>query len=403
MKIVQINACYDRGSTGRMMKEMHHFYLRHGHDSYVCAPNCHSNDFRIINIGCKFDYLLHSLLSRILGLQGYFSILSTLLFLRRLSKIKPDILHLHNLHNNYINLPLLFRYIKKNDIATVVTMHDFWFMTGHCCYFTNDNCYKWQKSCGHCPAIKTYNKSWFWDHSSWLRKMKERYFTQIKRLAIIGNSKWTTTEIKKSFLGKSSIATHIYNWIDTDIFYPRGKNKCRLKYGYENSDIIILGVAQGWNKLKGLEVIEKLAIRNPQYKFVLVGEILDKKTFSSNIISTGTIKDASLLAEYYSLSDVYINPSIQETFGLVTAEAIACGLPVVVNNATATPELVLEGCGFTVNNNNIEEFEKNINIIIGTHKGPDAMHDLAKTKFGIENINSYLDVYKRLLAYETNN
>lgn len=400
MKIVQINACYERGSTGRMMKEMHQYFLKHGYDSYACAPNCHSNDFRLINIGCKFDYLLHSLLSRILGLQGYFSILSTILFLRKLSKIKPDILHLHNLHNNYINLPILFRYIKKNNIATVVTMHDFWFMTGHCCYFTNDNCYKWQKSCGHCPAIKTYNKSWFWDHSSWLRKMKERYFTQIKRLAIIGNSKWTTTEIKKSFLGKSSIATHIYNWIDTDVFYPRNRSLCRLKHGFKETDIIILGVAQGWNMLKGLEVIKKLATRNKHYKFVLIGEILDNKKLPTNIISIGTIKNTSTLAEFYSLSDVYINPSIQETFGLVTAEAIACGLPVVANNATATPELVLEGCGLIVDNNNIEEFEKDIKDVIRAHKSPDAMHTLAEVEFGKENISKYLGVYKKLLAYE---
>lgn len=400
MKIVQINACYERGSTGRMMKEMHQFFLKQGHDAYVCAPNCHSNDYRLINIGCKFDYLLHSLFSRILGLQGYFSIISTLFFLRKLSNIKPDILHLHNLHNNYINLPLLFRYIKKNDIATVVTMHDFWFMTGHCCYFTNDNCNKWQKSCGRCPAIKIYNKSWFFDNSSWLRRKKEKYFTEIKRLAIIGNSQWTTKEFRKSFLGSAYITTHIYNWIDTDIFYPRGKKLCRLKYGYKEADVIILGVAQGWNRLKGLDVIVELANRNSQYKFILIGEILDNITLPANILSTGTIKNTSKLAEYYSLSDVYINPSIQETFGLVTAEAIACGLPVVANNATATPELVLEGCGYTVENNNIKDFEKYIKVLVGTQRSSDTMHNLAKVTFGKDNLNKYLEVYKKILAYE---
>lgn len=400
MKILQINAIYGRGSTGRMVKEMHEHFRAKGHDSVVFASGYHGNENKIYNIGCKVDYLWHSFLSKLTGLQGYYSIISTLQLIRRIDRIKPDIVHLHNLHNNYINLPILFRYLKKRKQAVVITLHDFWFMTGHCCYYTNNNCMKWQEACGKCPAIKTYNNSWFFDNSTWLRTKKETFFGGLDKLAVIGNSKWTTSEASKSFLGKATILDNVYNWINTDVFYPRSKETCRNKYGYSKSDFIVLGVAIRWNNLKGLEIFEKLAKRNPNYKFLLVGDFIEHRELPFNIELVGTIKDANTLAEYYSLADVYVNPSIQETFGLVTAEAISCGIPVIANNATATPELVLPGCGYTIENNNIQEIENDMSRIQKEIRDPEEMHQKADKSFGKCNIDKYLDIYQRLLAHD---
>ena len=277
-------------------------------------------------------------------------------------------------------------------------MHDFWFMTGHCCYFTSDNCMKWQKDCGKCPAINTYNNSWFFDNSSWLRKKKEVYFTDLKRLAVIGNSEWTTQEAAKSFLKKAFILDNVYNWINTDIFYPRNKKECREKYNFKLSEFIILGVSQCWSILKGLDVIESLAKRNPSYHFVLIGEIHDQRLFPDNMTVVGLVRHADILSEYYSLSDVYINPSVQETFGLVTAEAISCGLPVIANNVTAIPELVLEGCGYVVENNNIKQIEQKLSIMKHEKRNREQMHKLAGSVFGKKNIGKYVSLYTRLLV-----
>lgn len=400
MKILQINAIYGRGSTGRMVKEMHEYFLSKGHDSIVFASNYHGNENKIFNIGCKVDYLWHSFMSKLTGLQGYYSIISTLHLIHHIDRIKPDIVHLHNLHSNYINLPILFRYLKKEKLAVAITLHDFWFMTGHCCYFTNNNCVKWQKTCGKCPAIKTYNNSWFFDNSTWLRAKKESFFLGLKKLAVIGNSKWTTSDASKSFLRKATILDNVYNWINTDVFYPRGKKICRDKYGYIKSDFIILGVAVRWNNLKGLCTFEQLAIRNPNYKFLLVGDLIEHRELPPNLKLVGVVKDANILAEYYTLADVYINPSIQETFGLVTAEAISCGTPVIANDATATPELVLPGCGYTTENNNIEEIESCISRIQNEVWDPEEMHNKADKSFGKCNIDKYLDIYQRLLSHD---
>lgn len=69
------------------------------------------------------------------GYNGCFSHLTTGLFLKKLDDIKPDLIHFHNLHNCYINLPMLFNYIKKRNIPVVWTLHDCWPYTGHCPYY----------------------------------------------------------------------------------------------------------------------------------------------------------------------------------------------------------------------------------------------------------------------------
>ena len=199
MRIVQINACYEVGSTGRMAKEMHEYFLKEGLESFVFSPNIEDKSPNIINIGNRIDYKLHSLLSRIFGLQGFFSVLSTFLLVKKLKSIKPDIVHLHNLHNNYINLPILFKYLKDSRVATVITLHDFWFMTGHCGYFTEDSCERWRASCGNCPALRKYNPSWLFDTSSFVLRQKKQQLLSLDKLAIIGNSKWTTAQAERSF------------------------------------------------------------------------------------------------------------------------------------------------------------------------------------------------------------
>lgn len=73
------------------------------------------------------DHKLHALLSRITGRQACFSYLATRRLLRELDRINPDAVILRNLHGNYINLPVLLRYLAKKDIVTIPVMHDCWF------------------------------------------------------------------------------------------------------------------------------------------------------------------------------------------------------------------------------------------------------------------------------------
>lgn len=362
MNVVQINAVYHYSSTGRSTEEMHLSFIEKGIKSYVFCTNHEEPKKNIYRIGNIRDYKIHALVSRVLGKQGYYSKSPTIGLLARLDEIKPDVVILRNLHANYANVPILLNYLAKNDIATIVVLHDCWFFTGHCCHYTEDACYKWEKECHHCPILHKYNKSLFFDNSRKIFRDKKRLFGEINRLAVIGVSDWITNEARRSLLGNARIIQRIYNWIDLDVFRPIPSEDLRKELGIANEQFVVLGVAQGWSDAKGLSIFISVAHRFPDMKVVMVGKMPEKQELLLNIISVGTLSDVNSLAKYYSMADVFINPSIQETFGKVSAEALACGTPVIANDATANPEIVGD-CGVVVHNNDIQSIFKAVENI----------------------------------------
>lgn len=398
MKVVQINSVYNKGSIGRTTAEIHEALRKTGNESYVYTSVSEDEDKNVFRIGNTFDHKLHSLLSKIFGLQGYFSYSATWKLIRHLKEIAPDIVHLRNLHANYINLPMLLKYLAREDIATVLTLHDCWFITGKCCYYTHVNCNKWKTECHNCPALKYDNVSWFLDRSRKVFNDKKKLFNAIPRLAVYGNSQWTTDQAKQSFLKNAKYVGRIYNWIDQQIYHEVNCNDLKHKYSLDDK-FVILGVSQGWSNRKGLNIFVELAKRIPDSVIVLIGKMNCKETLPSNIISVGQIQNIEELCKFYSLSDVFINPSLQETFGKVSAEALCCGTPIIVNNATANPELVGPKCGYVVKNNDIEEYVFYINEILRLGKKFFSEHciQFASSNFDKDiNILEYLELYKLL-------
>lgn len=362
MKVVQINAVYEYSSTGRTTTEMHEYLLSQGIKSYVFCTNKSIPERNIFKFSNTFDKKLHALLSRIFGLQGMFSFFSTKKLVKQLKKIHPDIVHLRVLHSNCINFPILLKYLGNNNIPTVITLHDCWYFTGHCCYFIDANCQKWKNTCGNCPEIKKWNSSLFFDNSSKLLTKKKELFSNIKHLAVIGVSDWVTGFIKDSILKDAQIVRRIYNWIDLSKFTPRDSNSIRKSINLTDTDFVVLGVAQIWAPQKGLDEFIKIAQRCPEMKFVIVGNPL-KSNLPNNIICVGIISNVDKLIDMYSMADVFFNPSLRETFGKVTAEAIASGTPTVAYRATATPELVKDGCGYIVEVGDIDSAINYLQII----------------------------------------
>ena len=250
MKVVQINAVYEYSSTGRTTKEIHEYLCSQGIESFVAAKNVETCG-QFIKIGNKLDYFIHSLGSHLLGLQGVFSWVSTIQLIRKLKRINPDVIHLRNLHSNFINLSVLFNYLRSSKKTVVITLHDFWLLTGHCCYFNDSNCYRWKEQCGHCPDKKKWNSSWFFDTSKSSLKKKRNYLAGIDRLAVIGVSQWVTSFVVDSIAKDAYVIRTIYNWIDTDVFKPTESN-LRQELGVSTDDFVILGVSQQWTYEKGL-------------------------------------------------------------------------------------------------------------------------------------------------------
>lgn len=399
MKIVQINAVYGSSSTGRTVQQLHEYLKGQGHDSWVyysvSTPSSTKKDL----IGGYFDHKVHALFSRLFGLQAYFSSLPTLKLIRKLKGISPDVVILRNFHSNYINLPMLTRFLAKNDIPTVAVLHDCWFYTGHCCHYTEVGCMKWKEECNHCPLIHSDNKSLFFDTSRKVFRDKRSLFGNIPRLAVVGVSDWITNEAKQSpVFEKAAIVNRIYNWIDLNIFKPQNNTQAvRTRLGFSNTDFVALGVSMSWSYKKGEGAFIELAKKMPDIKVLMVGEMSNNNLPANvkNIPPTSSVKD---LAELYSMADVFLNFSIQESFGKVAAEALACGTPLIVNNATANPEIP-GNCGYVVENNDIDAIIGAVSEI--KKKGKEYYQlrcvERVHTLFNIDtNIEAYISLFQKL-------
>lgn len=403
MKVLQINAVFGVYSTGRNTLELANELNNQGHECYVAysqGTTRYKNGYRI---GTFIEKKIHALFSRVFGKQGYYSAFGTKKLLRYIDKISPDIVYLGNLHANYVNLNILLRYLAKKDIATVVILHDCWFYTGKCMHYTVENCYKWQTECNNCPRIKKDNKSYFFDCTKKMFNDKKELFGNIRKLAVIGVSDWVTNEAKKSFLSKAKIVKRIYNWIDLEVFKPQETTDIKKKLGLTEK-FVIVGVASRWSIDKGLaDFINLSKIAPTNYRIVLVGYIDKNVNLPNNILSVGSINNINELAKYYSMADAFVHLSLEETFGKVTAEAIACGTPVIVYNSTASPELVGKDCGYVVKKNDIFsvldkllEIEKNTKV-----KYTFKCVEHAKEAFNLQkNTKQYLELYAQLISDE---
>lgn len=336
LKIVQINAV-PNGSTGKIMLSIHKELMNKGFDSYVIwgsgrKSNINNNEF---DINDKYDEFFHKIYSHLLCKQGFASWNSTKKVISILENIKPDIVHLHNLHNNFINLELLFNYLKTNKIKIFWTFHDCWAFTGKCVYFDFVNCNKWKTECKNCPNL-IESPTAFIDRTNWLFNKKKNLFSNLD-LTIITPSDWLANFVKESFLKDYPIKV-INNGINLDIFRYRNSN-FKEKYNILNKKII-LGVASPWSKRKGLEDFIKLStILDKDFVIVLVG-LNDKqiKNLPNNIIGIKRTNNQIELAEIYSASDVLFNPTYEDNYPTVNLEAISCGTPVLTYNTGGSTE-----------------------------------------------------------------
>lgn len=349
MKVLAINSG-NFGSTGNIMLDINDQLKKSGHQAYSsCSDGRSMRKKKLedhIYIGNIVELNLHLNLACTTGKAGMYSKIGTRKFLDKVDKIAPDIIHLHNLHNSYINLEMLFSYIKKNRIKVVWTLHDCWSFTGHCPHFDMVDCNKWKVECYDCPQFKEYPRSRI-DNSKFMYKLKKKWFTGVENLTIVTPSQWLGDLVKQSFLKEYPVKV-INNGIDLEVFKPT-KSDFREIYNCKNK-IILLGVAFGWGKRKGLDIFIELAkVLEEKYQIVLVGTDEDiDKVLPKNIISIHRTQNQKELAEIYSAADLFFNPTREEVFGLVNVEALACGTPVITFNSGGSPECINKTCGIVV-------------------------------------------------------
>lgn len=268
---------------------------------------------------------------------GFGSRRATLRFIDWIREYAPDVIHLHNLHGYYINIGVLFNYLQETDKPVVWTLHDCWAFTGHCTHFDYVGCSKWKTGCFECPEKHSYPASIMLDNSRSNYENKKHLFTSLKDLTIVTPSNWLADLVKLSYLSKYSVQV-IHNGIDLSQFRPRTSD-FRNKYGIADKTVL-LGVASTWNRRKGLDTFFSLAqMVDAKYVIVLVGlSQVQLRRLPRNIIGIQRTDNIKELAEIYTAANVFVNPTVEEVFGMVNIEALACGTPVITFDTGGSPE-----------------------------------------------------------------
>ena len=355
--VLQVNIG-TKGSTGTIAESINRIALSNGWKAFFAygrsVGQCES---QLIHVGNKLSQAIALLEARLFDCDGLSSRIATYKLVKKIKRIQPDIIHLHNLHGYYINYKILFEYLNSTDIIVIWTLHDCWSFTGHCAHFVGAKCNKWKTGCYHCPLKKSYPKSIGLDCSSRNYILKKSLFTSNKNLHIITVSQWLANFARQSFFKNNDIQV-IHNGVNLKTFHP---------YHYKPSNKFrVIGVSSFWTKSKGLCDFFELRKRldRDKYDITLIGMSEEQiKELPEGI--EGVRKTSSILelARYYAEADVFVNPTYADSFPTTNLESLACGTPVIIYNTGGCPEAVDENTGIIVEQGDINELHKAVIFI----------------------------------------
>lgn len=371
MKIVYVNTVCGTGSTGKITVDLYRIAMHAGHAPFISygrgSADAALSSYKIGNI---IDFGSHVLINFFLGKSGFGSKTVTKRFLKWLDEVKPDLLHLHNLHGFYLHVGMLFEYIKTHNIPVVWTLHDCWPLTGQCAHFDYAGCNKWKVACYHCPIFRSdYPYSLFKDNSHYNYALKKATFTGVSNLTIVTPSNWLADIVRYSFLNEYSVKV-IPNGINLDLFKPADESStidgANTISSSQQPSKIILGVANVWTKRKGLDYFFQLAdMLDDTFHIVLIGVSQKQQSkitarYGARITPITRTANQQELAAWYQQAYVFVNPTLEDNFPTTNLEALACGTPVITFNTGGSPESINSKCGIVVEKGNITQLKEAI-------------------------------------------
>lgn len=378
-KYVAINEC-DDGSTGTIGCAIAEFLSSKGVESHFFVHSRRSQKSYVHQIKTsKTEYAISRLLCKIDGSDGFWNYYSTKKLISELKAISPDIVHLHNIHGHYINMSLLMKYLRQSKCKILWTFHDCWPFTGKCSHFSYIECNKWTNyHCPDCGAKRQYPRAYLFNGASYLMERKKKILLPLlNRINIITPSLWLQGLVKKSIL-KESVCECIHNGISFKIAISQKEiedERNRLKIAKDK--IVVFSAADPFNERKGFNQYNEIAKNslNENFVFIVAGLTEKQKNIiPQNVISIGKIRERNRMALFFSLSDVFLNTTLEDNYPTVNIESIICGTPVVTFDSGGSGEMVNKNNGLVVK-------KKDIDSTIA------AIKEAAKLKSSIKTIN----------------
>ena len=342
MEIAIINSHAMQKSTGKLSYNLMKHLKKNNHNVKLYCSRVLLGDNLTEDMTCvcsNFERYIYALWDRLFGNEGLNAFSSTVKLIYLLKKQSPEVVYLMNLHAYYINQPMLFKYLSSRNIKVIYVMFDEYAFTGKCCFAFD--CDKFEKDCGACCQISEYPRSFFFDKSTKLQVMKKNNYALLKDITFVG-VEYTVSRAKKSSIMPIN-AKFVVADEGVDIkhlYYPRDAKTLKSKLKIDNDKIVILTVAPYPNMRKGGKYFiesAKILENDKHFVFVHVGFSGNVQACPTNYIPVSYVENQDVLAEFYSMADLFVCTSLAETIPDTCIEALACGTPILGFNISGIP------------------------------------------------------------------
>ncbi|MBE6927222.1 MAG: glycosyltransferase [Ruminococcaceae bacterium] len=400
MKVLQVNCVYRKGSTGKIMYDLHTAFEENQIDSVICYGRGEKLEGAYKTCSELYSKV-NNLRSRFTGIMYGGCFFSTNRLIRIIKKERPDIVHLHCINGYFVNIYRLVTWLKKSGICTVLTLHAELMHTANCGHAFE--CEKWKTGCHGCERYKKETRSILLNrtHVSWKRMKKA--FDGFEKLEVVSVSPWLMERAAQSpILGKLSHNV-ILNGIDTDTFRPSDTEELRKKYASDGEKLVFFvtaafvtdpGHAKGGYYL--LELAKRMKGEKVRF-LVAAGTCEANVAWPENVMFLGSIRDQTLLAQYYAAADACLLVSKKETFSMPTAESLSCGTPVVGFEAGAPETITLKEYSRFVPYGDVDALQKALGDVLNSEKEPQ-IAEKAATKYNKKRMaEEYIRLYHKML------
>lgn len=371
-KAAIINTC-DWGSTGKIAKGLQRYLKSTGVDTLFCygRGEKHHDGERFLFCS-SLEVFLHGLCTKLTGRLNGSSILATKRLIRELRSKGVDRLFIINLHGYVLNERILWRYLVECDAHIVYIMADESAFLGNCSY--RGKCDNYKAGCFPCENTTGIVRLICPRVSQNAFLMKKKAYEQLSHIVFVG-PEFVIQSAKTSPLLKGERMEIVDEAIDVDINTPRDVTSLRKELGIKDDKVVIGCVAPASYPRKGVRYFIEAAKRmeeDDRFVFVQVGyDLNDKSDLPSNYIPIGFINDQKRLSYFYSLSDLFVFPSLQDTMPNSCLDALACGSPLLCFNISGMPYIADERVMTLVEARNVDQMvevisatqKKNVNVM----------------------------------------
>jgi glycosyltransferase involved in cell wall biosynthesis len=257
---------------------------------------------------------------------------------------EPNIVHCHNLHGGYFDLRVL-PWLSQ-QVATILTLHDAWLMSGHCAHSLD--CERWKIGCGHCPDLTIY-PAIRRDATAYNWRRKRDIYAQ-SRVYVATPCEWLMRKIEQSVLAPAVVEARVIpNGIDLSVFHPADKQAVRAALGIPQDTQVLLFTANGirrnmwkdYQTMRNATALVAERIDRRDLLFIALGEGAPAERIGqAEVRFVPYQEDTEAVARYYQAADLYLHAARAETFPNTVLEALACGIPVIATAIGGIPEQV---------------------------------------------------------------